>query len=111
MGYTVACITLFFCNSMSSNMSYMDLNRVIKQCQYSCVLRFWGRNVRLHSDDRATVDTLALVYKHFVVPLAEIPDIECCLVRSYAGCQGPALFVGDTFYPLPDNERFLDHGA
>ena len=92
-------------------MSYMDLNRVIKQCQYSCVLRFWGRNVRLHSDDRATVDTLALVYKHFVVPLAEIPDIECCLVRSYAGCQGPALFVGDTFYPLPDNERFLDHGA
>ncbi len=87
----------------------LHLHRVINECPYSCVLRFWGRHVRLHSDDRDTVNTLALVYKHFVVPPPDVLDIECCVLRSYTGCQGPALFVGESFYPLPDTERFLDH--
>jgi len=87
------------------------IERVIKECPHTCTFRFWGRYVRLHADDQDIVHTLTFVYKHFVVPPTERSDtdIECCILRSYAGYQGPALFVGEFFYPLPDTEHFLEH--
>lgn len=94
---------------MPTDVISYSIQTAVAQCKYSCLLLFWGRYIRLFSDDAAIIETFTRVYAHFVISQIKDADITCCIVHDGLSCRCPQLFIDNSRFELPDTTKYVGY--